>query len=229
MADNCVCHINGYRVKDTEARRMATNGAQMANAAMEKATSYEKQIAEAVTTANKATITADRVNVTAKAAYNTATAAAAAAAEADKIAKEALPKSGGTMTGDLNMNGREISNAMNIQTRAVILKEPGTGFDVSMEAMTEPGVVHLFCAKNMTTGANKDGSIVVRGVSAPVHGFDAVNKQYLEEIISALREEFFNMNATTMKIAATATDVNANHIVSGVVLNMKTELVEEEE
>ena len=192
MADNCVCHINGYRVKDTEARRMATNAAQMADAAMEKATSYEKQIVEAVTTANKAKTTADRVDVTAKAAYNTAAAAAAAAAEADKIAKEALPKSGGTMTGDLNMNGREISNAMNIQTRAVILKEPGTGFDVSMEAMTEPGVVHLFCAKNMTTGANKDGSIVVRGVSDPVHEFDAVNKKYIDDLIAALRREFSN-------------------------------------
>lgn len=192
MGSNSVRNINGYVVKDAEARRLATTAGQMANIAMEKATSYEKQIAEAVTTANKAKSTADRVDVTAKAAYNTAAAAAEAADNAAQTAEAALPKSGGTMTGDVNMNGREITNAMNVQVKAVILKEPGTGFDVSMEAMNEPGVVRMFCAKNMTTGANKDGSVVFRGVSTPAAANDAVNKKYVDDLIAALRQELSN-------------------------------------
>ena len=34
MAEKCVCHINGYRVKDTEARKTAENAASIANKAV---------------------------------------------------------------------------------------------------------------------------------------------------------------------------------------------------
>jgi lysophospholipase L1-like esterase len=109
-----VCHINGFRLKDTEARKMATTAGQMANAALEKSTTAEKQIAEAVTTANRAKTTAAGANVTAKAAFTTAELAETNANAAADTAAAALPRKGGIMLGDVNMNGNNINGATQI-------------------------------------------------------------------------------------------------------------------
>lgn len=142
MDEKCVCHINGYRLKDTEARRKATMAGEMANAAMGKAVEADGKIVVAETTANRAKTTADGAVVTARAAYNAATAAVTTAAAAvttataaetaakgaeaaAKTAKSnataaldtagnAFPRMGGTMMGDVNMGGNDISNANQI-------------------------------------------------------------------------------------------------------------------
>lgn len=89
-----------------------------------------------------------------------------------------VPKSGGKMSGNLDMGGKEIQDVMNIKTRAVYLKDPNTGADVSLEATSDPGVVRAFCARNVQTGKNKDGSIIFRGVSDPEIDQDAMNLRY---------------------------------------------------
>lgn len=190
MDEKCVCHINGFRLKDTEARRKATTAGEMANAAMEKTIGFEKQIAEAVTTANRAKTTADGAVVTAKAAYTTAkaaetTATAAqtaadgatlAAKVAENAANEKVSRKGDTMEGALDMGNHEIANVMNVQTRAVILREPGDGVDVTVEAMTEPGTVRFVCPK-------RGNRVIVRGVAPGVADTDAVNMAQVLEMV----------------------------------------------
>lgn len=143
MAEKCVCHINGYRLKDTEARKNAEDA---------------KTAAEAAKTA--------------------ASNAESSARSAKEGVKDRVFRSGDKMEGSLDMGGHEINNAMNVKTKAVFLTEPESGFDVTAEAMTEPGVVRLFCPKNVTTGKDRTGSVNVRGIAEPSHDLDAVNKGY---------------------------------------------------
>jgi lysophospholipase L1-like esterase len=120
MNEKCVCHINGYRLKDTEARQKATTAGEMAN--------------------------------------------------------EKVSRKGDTMEGALDMGNHEIANVMNVQTRAVILREPGNGVDVTVEAMTEPGTVRFVCPK-------KGNRVIVRGVAPGVADTDAVNMAQVREMV----------------------------------------------
>ena len=196
MDEKCVCHINGYRLKDTEARKTAEAAAKAAEAAKKAATNAEDSVYATALVANQAKSAADGAIVAARAAKqiaenaertaeesknaaDTATRAEKAAAAAQTTAAEALPRAGGTMTGALNMGTNEIKNVKNVQSRAVVIKELNSGYDVSIEAETEPGVVHMFCARHVQTGKDRTGSVILRGVADPVNGSDAVNLKSL--------------------------------------------------
>jgi hypothetical protein len=191
MDEKCVCHINGYRLKDTEARRKATTAGEMANAAMEKAIDVEGQIAKAETMANRAKTTADGAVVTAKAAHTTAEAAEKAAAAAQTTADGAalaakvagntangkVSREGDTMEGALDMGNHQIENVSSVNARSVILRERGGEVDVTVEAYEEPGTVRFVCPA-------KGNRVIVRGVADPVAPIDATPKKWVEEQLS---------------------------------------------
>lgn len=196
MDEKCVCHINGYRLKDTEARKKAEGAEKAAEDAKKAAQQAEDSIAATAIVANQAKSAADGANMTARTAAQIAqsaeskaeeakTAAAAAtraektAAEAKTAAAAALPRAGGIMTGSVNMGRNDVTNARTVGTEAVHIKDPNSGFDVSLAAQVEPGVVRVWCEKNMTTGVNRYGSAIIRGVSDPTNDFDAVNLKTL--------------------------------------------------
>jgi hypothetical protein len=192
MAENFARRINGYTVKDAEARKTATTAGQMANAAFDKAATAENKIAEAVTTANRAKNTADRAVTMASGAYNEAEGASRKAEEAKETAAAALQREGGTMLGNLDMGGNSIENARQVHVSEGVTLKEYTGFDVSVSATVEPGVVQFWCEKNQSEGIDENGSVVVRGVRTPAAAHDAVNKKYVDDLITALRQEFSN-------------------------------------
>lgn len=197
MDEKCVCHINGYRLKDTEARKTAADAAAAAEAARKAATNAETSIAATATVANQAKSAAEGANVSARAATQIAqraeqkadeakTAAAAAtraekaAAEAKTAAAAALPRTGGIMSGNLNMGGSTIENVRQVQVNEALgLKDFGGDSNVVVAALWETGVIQAYSQKSKETGANKDGNVIFRGVADPVNGSDAVNLKSL--------------------------------------------------
>lgn len=184
MDEKCVCHINGYRLKDTEARKTAEAAAKEAEAAKKAATDAENGIAATATVANQAKSAAAGANVTARAAAQIAQSAESKADEAKTAAAAALPRAGGIMTGNLDMGGNTVENVRQVNANEAIGLKEYSGFDMSLSAISEPGVLRAWCKKNMVTGVNKDGSVIFRGVAPGVNENDAVNLGQVREMVS---------------------------------------------
>lgn len=192
MDEKFVCHINGFRLKDTEARRMATTAGKMADEAMEKATVAEKKIEEAVTTANRAKTTADGAVVTAKSAYTTAALAESKAKSAEDTATAALPRKGGTMLGDIDMGRNNINNA----TQIIGNRLGGNLLDLQHKPANAPASMlrQYPAAQNVLkvesipwNGEKFDDTaaenVVIRGVAPGVKENDAVNLSQVREMV----------------------------------------------
>ena len=189
-----VCHINGYRLKDTEARKTAADAAKAAEDAKKAAKATEDSIAATAIVANQAKSAADGANVTARTAAQIAqraeskaeeaktTAAAATraektAAEAKTIAAAALPRAGGIMAGIMNMGGNTIENVRQVQVNEGIGMKAFSGDEnVVLSALWEPGVLQAFHKKSSETETN---NVIFRGVADPANDSDAVNLKTL--------------------------------------------------
>lgn len=194
MDEKCVCHINGYRLKDTEARKKAEGAEKAAEDAKKAAKATEDSIAATAIVANQAKSTADGANVTARTAAQIAksaeskaeeakTAATAAtraektAAEAKTIAAAALPRAGGIMAGIMNMGGNTIENVRQVHVNESIGMKAFSGDEnVGLSALWEPGVLQAFQIKSSETGTN---NVIFRGVADPANDSDAVNLKTL--------------------------------------------------
>ena len=178
MAENCVCHINGYRLKDTEARRVAADAAKDAEAAKKAADNAEASIRATATVANQAKSAADSANVTARTAYTTAE---SAERKADEAASGALQRKGGTMLGDIDMGRNNVENVRQVNVLEGVSFSQNDGFSITVATRTEPGVLGIWCGKNVENGVNQDGRAILRGVADPVQSNDATPKKWVEE------------------------------------------------
>lgn len=194
MDEKCVCHINGYRLKDTEAQKKAEGAAKAAEDAKKAAKAAEDSIAATAIVANQAKSAADGANVTARTAAQIAqsaeskaeeakTAAAAAtraektAAEAKTIAAAALPRTGGTMTWNMNMGGNTIENVRQVHVNESVGMKAFSGDEnVVLSALYEPGVLQAYHKKSSETETN---NVIFRGVADPANDSDAVNLKTL--------------------------------------------------
>jgi hypothetical protein len=227
-----VVEIDANRAKSTAERAEVT-----AKGAYNTATTAAATAAAAETTAAAAETTAKQAKTVAENAASNVVAALDTAAGA-------LPRKGGVMQGDIDMGYHDIRNANKVISKSMTANVLDLEFE--QNAGTTPPMLYRFgaigakvlrlyaYAKNVLTGEYNTETpmdVVVRGVALPDKSNDAVNKKYVDDMIAALREEFAGgaAAANTQLIAASVTDVPANHIVSAIALNVTTELVEEAE
>ena len=162
MAGECVCHVNGYQVKDATARNELSQlktDVRLARNEAGEARTKTLQIEEEVQSAREE---AARAAAAAKTAYNTAGAA--------------LPKSGGTMTGGIDMGGKPLTNAVNLGGQVLFLENKTGGGEVTAEAYKTPGVVNFQHWKKPAPG-----DVILRGVADPVNDNDAATKKWVTD------------------------------------------------
>lgn len=176
MADEkCVCHVNGYRLKDSVARKTAEEAQTIAKNASDKGATALRNLNALENQVKTVKETADTAATSAKTAYNTANAA--------------LPKSGGKMEGNVDMNGKNLLHAANIGGDVLFFQNEEGG-EVTAEAMTEAGVLKIQHWKKPAPG-----DVVIRGVAKPVSDNDAANKKFVVDTIAAALE---GLNAGTI-------------------------------
>lgn len=178
----CVCHINGYRVKDTEARKTAEAAAKAAEDAKKAADSVERSAYATALLANQAKSEAAGAVTAANGAANIAM---LAEQKADKTEKAALLRTGGTMTGNLDMGGKTILNARHIDlNEGLSIKDWGSGAQFAVSAHTEVRGALFFCY--LDNGSYR--RVILNNVADPVSDYDAANKKFVVETIAAALE-----------------------------------------
>lgn len=159
--EKCVCHVNGYRVKDSAARKMAEDANKAAKNASSTAAATLRNFNTLEGKVEDIKKTADTAAAAAKTAYNTANAA--------------LPKSGGSMNGHINMEGKDINNVSNLEVDVLFLQNNNTGNEVTVESQTTAGVVNFMYWKNP-----EPDDVILRGVADPTEDNDAASKAYVD-------------------------------------------------
>lgn len=196
MGEKCVCHVNGYRVKDTEARRTAESASRAAGEVKANVTRIEKNIDSMNAVIRKANSTANEAGARAEAAFNVATAAENTAATAARDVNDRLNRRGGTMFGDLDMNGNNIKNVRQIESNRVISNLHDFSYKYNAKR-------RLFRATPSGDGnalefqsfewdgerfdESKPSDVVVSGVAAPAKSTDAANKGYVDAKVKEAR------------------------------------------
>ncbi len=103
----------------------------------------------------------------------------------------ALPVSGGTMMGDLNMGGRNIVDAADISTERLTVLHP-TNSDAGAWIAAENPIINDSGApvKQVLAiyGNFGDESAILRNVAEPEQPLDAANKGYVDEAIEAVEK-----------------------------------------
>ena len=169
-AANAVCQVTHGSFADVLANGNAShNEADCASTAAVNAANgiQDAAIAAAQAAATAAQTAADEADDTADAAQATADAA--------------LPKAGGTMSGDIDMDGKNVTNAGSVTASTVTTTgAPNATAGASIAAINTNGDV----AKTGAT-INGDGSLdmngtIVHDVGGPVLSGDAANKGYVD-------------------------------------------------
>lgn len=163
MAGECVCHINGFKIKDSEARKQAQNLNADVRNALDQAKEARTLALQTQGECESVRRTAEQAAASAKTAYNTANAA--------------LPLTGGKMEGSVNMGGKALTNAVNLGGQVLFLENKTGGGEVTAEANTTPGVVNFQHWKKPAPG-----DVILRGVANPVNDNDAATKKWVEAI-----------------------------------------------
>lgn len=179
MSDKTVCHINGYRVKDTEARKTAEAAAKAAEVAKKAADNVERSAYATALLANQAKSEAAGAVTTANGAANIAR---IAEQKADETQEAALLRTGGTMTGSLDMGGKTILNARHIDlNEGLSIKDWGSGARFVVSAHTEVrGSIFISYLEN-----GNYRRVILNNVSDPVNDYDAANKKFVVDTIAA--------------------------------------------
>lgn len=161
MSNQNVSHLNGYNIKDKTARNDAKEALENARLAKNDAEEAKRQVLQMGTDVESAKKTSAQAATAAKTAYN--------------MANAALPKEGGKMEGNVDMNGHALLNAANLCGDAVILENKTGGGEVTIEALTTPGVVSLKHWKKPSPG-----DVIIRGIAKPSAANDVANKEYVD-------------------------------------------------
>lgn len=196
MDEKCVCHVNGYRVKDTEARRTAESANRAAEEAKATASRIEKNNDSMNAAIRKANSTANEAGARAEAAFNAAVAAENTAATAAKDVNDRLNRRGGTMFGDLDMNGNNIKNVRQIESNRVIsnLHDFSHKYNAKRRLFraTPSGDGNALEFQSFEWDGerfdeSKPSDVVVSGVAAPAKSTDAANKGYVDAKVKEAR------------------------------------------
>lgn len=163
MAGECVCHVNGYQVKDATARNELSKIKTDVRLAREDAKEARRLSLQNQGEVESARKEAAQAATSAKTAFNTANAA--------------LPKTGGTMEGSVNMGGKALTNAVNLGGQVLFLENKTGGGEVTAEANTAPGVVNF---QHWKKPAACD--VILRGIANPTNDNDAASKAYVDSI-----------------------------------------------
>lgn len=165
MAGECVSHVNGYKVKDAESRKKLSELETDVRLARQEATEARQKSLQNEGEVQSARQEAAQAATAARTAFNTANAA--------------LPKTGGTMEGSVNMGGKALTNAVNLGGQVLFLENKnGTG-EVTAEANTTPGVVNFQHWKKPAPG-----DVIIRGIANPTNDNDAASKAYVDKTIA---------------------------------------------